>query len=201
MPTSATDHVPPAPGLLGRGCGGNARIPPGSSHGSTGDATPHAEPAACSRNPVRRRPRDRMRAECSQRSHRLLAQRGRTDTTHRPALTNTDRSQPHAGTEHRQPDGRAEHGLAEPDAEQFVHLHQRVQLQPHLVVGRPRRPGPPRHNPAGYPLSGARPPLCHGGPVAFKSRRCLCEGRSPRQCSALGRTAGPVHRGGQRPPG
>ncbi len=52
-----------------------------------------------------------MRAECPRRSHRPLAQRGRIGTTHRPALTNTDRSQPDAGTEHRQPDGRAEHGL------------------------------------------------------------------------------------------
>jgi hypothetical protein len=45
-----------------------------------------------------------------------------------PALSNSDRSQPDAGTKHRQPDNRAGYGLvpAQPDAEQLVHLNQRV---------------------------------------------------------------------------
>jgi hypothetical protein len=97
-------------------------------------------------------PRDRMHAERSRRRHR--AQHGRTGHAHRPALSNTDRSQPDGGTEHSQPDGRAEHGpdRAEPDAEQ---LGQRIRCQSHLVVVRTRRPGPPRNNPAGYAVSRA----------------------------------------------
>ena len=73
-------------------------------------------------------PRDLMRAERPRRCHRLLAQRGCPGNAHRPALINTDRSQPDSRAEHSQPDNRADHGLdrPEPHAEQFVHLDQRV---------------------------------------------------------------------------
>lgn len=73
-------------------------------------------------------PRDLMRAKRPRRCHRLLAQRERTGNAHPPALINTDRSQPDAGTKHRQPDNRTDHVLdhAEPHAEQLVHLDQRV---------------------------------------------------------------------------
>ena len=47
--------------------------------------------------------------------------------TAQPSATPTEAS-PTARTEHRQPDGRADHGLdrAEPHAEQLVHLNQRI---------------------------------------------------------------------------
>ena len=63
-----------------------------------------------------------MRAERPRRCHRHLAQHWRTDDTHLPALTDSDRGQPDCGADHSQPDGRAEHRLDHAEPEQFVHL-------------------------------------------------------------------------------